>query len=66
MREFNTALLEKWCWRIIVDRGGLSYTILVARYGEDVGMLEDGGWRGSSWWWEVVKIRDGRGVDGGE
>jgi len=31
----------------------------VVRYGEEVGMLEDGGQSGSSWWREVVKIRDG-------
>lgn len=43
MREFNTALLEKWCWRMLVDRGDLWYRVLVAGYGEDVGRLEDGG-----------------------
>ena len=39
---------------MLVDRGGLWYKVLVVRYGE-----EDGGRSGSSWWKEVVKIRDG-------
>lgn len=33
LREFNLALLGKWCWRMLVDRGGLWYRVLVARYG---------------------------------
>jgi hypothetical protein len=37
MREFNIVLLGKWCWRFLVDRRGLWYRMLVARYGE-------GGW----------------------
>lgn len=56
LKEFNEALLGKWCWRLLVDRGGLWYRVLVARYGE-----EDGGQRCSAWWKEVVKIRDGVG-----
>jgi hypothetical protein len=23
LREFNLALLGKWCWRLLMDRGGL-------------------------------------------
>jgi hypothetical protein len=65
LREFNEALLGKWCWRMLVDREGLWYRVLVARYGEEDGRLEDGGRSGSLWWKEVVKIRDGT-VGGGE
>jgi len=43
MREFNVALLGKWCWRMLVDRNGLSYRVLVARYGEKDGFLKMGG-----------------------
>jgi len=43
MREFNLALLEKWCWRMLVDRNDLWYRVLVARYGEEDGVLRDGG-----------------------
>jgi hypothetical protein len=39
MREFNIALLGKWCWRLLVDRGGLWYRVLVAHYGEEAGRL---------------------------
>jgi hypothetical protein len=43
MREFNTALLGKWCWRMLVDKTSLWYKVLVARYGEEAGMLKAGG-----------------------
>jgi len=56
LKEFNEALLEKWCWRFLVDRVGFWYRVLVARYGE-----EDGGRSCSIWWKEVVRIRDGVG-----
>ncbi|XP_024630227.1 uncharacterized protein [Medicago truncatula] len=51
---------------MLVERGGLWYRVLVARYGEEAGRLEVGGWSASSWWREVAKIRDGVGeTDGG-
>jgi len=56
LKEFNEALLGKWRWRLLVDRVGLWYRVLVARYGE-----EDGGRSWSVWWKEVVRIRDGVG-----
>ncbi|MCH86380.1 cysteine-rich receptor-like protein kinase, partial [Trifolium medium] len=65
LREFNIALLGKWCWRLLVDRGGLWYRVLVARYGEAVGTLVVGGRSGSSWWRAVSNIRDGESTDGG-
>ena len=63
-REFNIALLGKWCWRMLVDRGELWYKVLLTRYGEVNGRLELGD-RSGSWWREVAKIRDGEGVVGG-
>jgi hypothetical protein len=67
LREFNLALLGKWCWRMLVDRGGMWFRVLAARYGMEWGRLRDG-WRRrkSSWWREIVRIRDGAGgIDGG-
>ncbi|GAU16278.1 hypothetical protein TSUD_299100 [Trifolium subterraneum] len=61
LRKFNLALLGKWCWRMLVDREGLWYRVLVARYGVERGRLRAGGRRGSSWWREIVRIRDSEG-----
>ncbi|GAU27940.1 hypothetical protein TSUD_146550 [Trifolium subterraneum] len=55
----------KWCWRMLVDREGLWYRVLVARYGVERGRLRDGGRRGSSWWREIARIRDNGGGIGG-
>ncbi|GAU11649.1 hypothetical protein TSUD_334620 [Trifolium subterraneum] len=65
LREFNLALLGKWCWRMLVDREGLWYRVLVARYGVERGRLRDGGRRESSWWREITRIRDNGGGIGG-
>ncbi|GAU43105.1 hypothetical protein TSUD_373000 [Trifolium subterraneum] len=51
LKEFNVALLGKWCWRMLVDREGLWFRVLTARYG--------GGWFGES---VVRKAGDGVGT----
>ncbi|XP_024640828.1 uncharacterized protein [Medicago truncatula] len=65
LREFNIALLGKLCWRLLLERDALWRKVLVARYGVEDGSLEDGGRSCSSWWREIVRIRDGIG-EGGE
>ncbi|CAJ2678808.1 unnamed protein product [Trifolium pratense] len=65
LREFNLALLGKWCWRMLVDREGLWFRVLAARYGVEGGRLRVGGRRGSVWWREIARIRDGEGELGG-
>lgn len=45
-----------------MDKEGFWYRVLVARYGEEAGRLEDGGWSGSCWWKDLVKIKDGLGM----
>ncbi|CAJ2632912.1 unnamed protein product [Trifolium pratense] len=65
LREFNLALLGKWCWRMLVDREGLWFRVLAARYGVEGGRLRDGGRRGSSWWREIARIREGVDESGG-
>ena len=62
--EFNLSLFGKWCWRMLVDRGGFWYRVLVARYSEEAGRLEVGGRSVSYWWREVARIRDGVGGEG--
>ncbi|GAU47555.1 hypothetical protein TSUD_284220 [Trifolium subterraneum] len=49
-----------------VDRKGLWFRVLAARYGVERGRLCAGGMRGSAWWREIVRIRDGGGEVGGE
>jgi hypothetical protein len=61
LTEFNTALLGKWCWRMLVDKRGLSYRVLAGRYGEVAGRVAAGGRRDSPWWREIARIRDGVG-----
>ena len=64
LREFNIALLGKWCWKMLDDREGLWYRVLVARYGEEGGCVMAGGGGGSSWWRDIGRIHDGVGFDG--
>ncbi|CAJ2656620.1 unnamed protein product [Trifolium pratense] len=65
LREFNLALLGKWCWRMLVDREGLWFRVLAGRYGVERGRLCEGGARGSTWWRELARIRGGGGEVGG-
>jgi len=50
IREFNVALLGKWCWRLLEDRDSLWFRVLLARYGTDGGRLRGGGRQDSEWW----------------
>ncbi|GAU10754.1 hypothetical protein TSUD_426110, partial [Trifolium subterraneum] len=54
----------KWCWRMLVDREGLWFRVLAARYGLDGGRLREGERRGSSWWREIVRLREGGELEG--
>ena len=58
---FNLSLLEKWCWRMLVEKEGLWYRVLKAQYGEEGGRLKDGGSRCSVWWREMCGVREGLG-----
>ncbi|PNX58581.1 ribonuclease H, partial [Trifolium pratense] len=52
----------KWCWRMLVDREGLWFRVLVGRYGVERGRLCVGGTRGSTWWRELASLQDGGGT----
>ncbi|KEH38240.1 hypothetical protein MTR_2g064455 [Medicago truncatula] len=40
LKEFNIALLSKWCWRCLVDMDGLWFKVLSSCYGEEKGRLK--------------------------
>ena len=61
LREFNVSLLGKWCWQMLVNKEGLWYRVLQARYGEEGGRLKEGGRDGSLWWRMISSIRRGVG-----
>lgn len=51
LKEFYVGLLGKWCWRMLLDRGGLWYRVLFVRYSEvGGGIVLPGGrrWGGST------------------
>jgi len=47
--DFNLALLGKRCWRMVMDREGLWFRLLVAIYGLERGRLKASGCDGSVW-----------------
>jgi len=49
IREFNNALLGKWCWRLLVEKESLWYRVLSVRYGKEGGRLLDSHWCASAW-----------------
>ncbi|GAU41847.1 hypothetical protein TSUD_177580 [Trifolium subterraneum] len=55
----------EWCWRMLVDREGLWFRVLEARFGVERGSLRVGGRKGFLWWREIASIRDGGGGIGG-
>jgi len=62
LAEFNLSLLGKWCWRMLVDKEGLWYRVLKARYSEEGGRLKEGGSHGSLWWRRLCEVRCGVGL----
>jgi hypothetical protein len=57
IKEFNLALLGKWCWRLLVEKESLWYRVLVARYGMRDGQVCAGGRDSSVWWRNVSTLR---------
>ena len=56
---FNVSLLGKWCWRMLVDKEGLWYRVLKARYGEVGGRIREGDRLALGWWKMICRLRDG-------
>jgi hypothetical protein len=55
LKEFNMALLDKWCWRLKEERD----SFLSAKVGGDDRMLRFDGEGGSMWWCNLINISDG-------
>jgi len=49
IREFNLALLGRWCWRLLVDNSSLWFRMLSSRYGMEKGRNKEGGREASAW-----------------
>ena len=64
IREFNLALLAKWCWRMRVENRSLWYRVLASRYGEVGGIITEEGQFNSVWWNNLINIKNGAGVGG--
>jgi hypothetical protein len=60
--EFNLSLLGKWCWRLMVDKEGLWYRVLKARYREVGGRIKVGDRNASRWWRMICNVREGSGA----
>jgi hypothetical protein len=58
LREFNIAFLNKWCWRMLVDRGGCGSKCWQPVTGWREG-VERGRRYESFWWREIVTVRIG-------
>jgi len=68
LEKFNIALLGKWVWRLKSEKSKLWDRILDSKYGEiregeNIGTNRLG--RVSSWWRDVVKIKEWDGKEGG-
>jgi len=57
IKEFNVALLGKWCWRLLENRDSLWYRVLASRYGVVGGHVLDGGRDVSTWWRDIFALR---------
>ena len=61
IREFNLALLGKWCLRMRVEKSSLWYKVLVARYWEAGGIIAEEGKFKSVWWNNLILIKNASG-----
>jgi len=52
----NSALLGKWCWRMLVEKGSLWFRMLTTRYGLAEGRLRGGGRYSSTWWRDIEAL----------
>ncbi|GAU11113.1 hypothetical protein TSUD_197370 [Trifolium subterraneum] len=59
VKEFNVALLGKWCWRLRTERDGFWRQVLVRKYGESRGVIGEGGRKASGWWNDINSIKNG-------
>jgi hypothetical protein len=58
IKEFNSALLGKRSWRLLVDKESLWFRVLSARYGVGGGQLRDCDRTTSLWWRDIAALRE--------
>jgi hypothetical protein len=49
VKEFNLALLGKWCWRLLQETNGLWFRVLASKYEIRDGHVDCGGSTTSNW-----------------
>lgn len=62
IREFNVAILGKWCWRLREEKERLWHRVLPAHYGEVGGRIDKGGRLDSMWRKNIYVICQGVGL----
>jgi len=56
IRDFNLALLGKWCWHLYDNLGGLWFKVLAANHGIVGGRVRRGGQLSSVWWRDLCDL----------
>lgn len=62
VRSLNLTLLEKWKWRVMVEKGSSWYNVLAGIYREK-GQISRNEKKGLSWWKSICKPEVGVGVE---
>ncbi|GAU32797.1 hypothetical protein TSUD_152460 [Trifolium subterraneum] len=65
VKEFNLALLGKWCWRLLEELEEMWCKVLKAKYELREGQVDSGGSKASRRWKDIINIRNGNDAYGG-
>jgi hypothetical protein len=56
VREFNIALLGKWCWRMREEGAGLWKQVLEHKYGVRKGQIRERRRKTPEWWKYITNV----------